>query len=79
MFYKFNANLNYMRSLEQSYSITHQIKLIRRIIDFGYARAMEYADLGDDEIFTLNRINKSHEELLAEITLLKNQLYSPSL
>lgn len=68
-----------MRSLEQSYDITHQIKLIRRIIDFGYARAIKYADLGDDEIFTSKRMNKSNEELLDEITLLKNKLYSPAL
>jgi hypothetical protein len=67
-----------MKQLEQQYEITHQIKLIRRIIDFGYARAMEYADLGDDEIFTVNRINRSNEELLLEIELLKNHMYTPN-
>ena len=67
-----------MKQLEQQYEITHQIKLIRRIIDFGYARAMEYADLGDDEIFTVNRIDRSNEELLLEIALLKNHMYSPN-
>jgi hypothetical protein len=62
-----------MRISHNPYEVMHDIKLIRRILDYGYERALDYA--ANDEIcFVKERKNRSRTELLQEIQMLKGYL-----
>ena len=61
-------------SKEETYKIMNQIKMIRRIIDFGYERALLYADIGEEE-FTKTFENKTRSELIEASRGLKQKIF----
>jgi NADH pyrophosphatase NudC (nudix superfamily) len=62
----------------KSYQIMSKIKLVRRILDHGFQKALEYADFGEDEQYTKTLEAKSKEELRNIIKELKEELNSNS-
>jgi hypothetical protein len=60
----------------KSYKIMSKIKLVRRILDHGFQKALEYADFGEEEQYTKTLETKSKEELRDIIKELKEELNS---
>lgn len=55
--------------------IINQIKMIRKIIQFGYESALLYADIGDEKEFTKTLENKTRNELFEISRTLKGKIY----
>ena len=36
----------------KSYQIMFKIKLVRKVLDYGFQKALEYADFGEEEEYT---------------------------
>ncbi len=49
----------------KAWEVTHQMKLLWRMIKYGYASAFKQAD-GEEEVFIKARKSKTKEELLEE-------------
>jgi len=64
--------------MDEKNKFISQIKLIRRIIDHGYEKAMNYASTDAEILFTKTLEDKSKTELLDEISNLKQLVASNS-
>jgi len=67
-----------MINKEEKKKIMNQIKMVRRVLDFGYERALLYADAGEEEEFVKSLENKTKVELLQESRFLKDAIYIPA-
>ena len=56
----------------------NKIKMVRRVLDHGFQKALEYADFGKEEEYTKTLESKSKEELRDIIKELKEQLNAGS-
>lgn len=63
-----------MENKEKIYELINQIKLIRRVINYGYDKALLYADIGAEEEFTESLKDKTKDELLELSNNLKIQI-----
>ncbi len=62
----------------ESYLIMSKIKLIRRVLDHGFEKALEYANIGEEEVFTKTLETKTKEELRELSKELKEKLNTNS-
>ena len=60
---------------EEQIKIMNHIKMVRRVLDFGYEKALLYADIGEEEEFTKTLENKSRLDLIQEVKSLKEKIY----
>jgi len=63
----------------KSYQIMSKIKLVRRVLDYGFQKALEYADFGNEEEYTKTLETKSNDELRVIIRELKAELNADSI
>ena len=62
----------------KSYQIMFKIKLVRKVLDYGFQKALEYADFGEEEEYTKSLETKTKEELREIVKQLKDELNAGS-